>query len=334
VIGVGLSPRGNDRPGAKSNVSTSPVRFIRDMGAAYRASGRKKPLMDLFGFHSYPRFDRDPLARGYTWPNAGITNLDRIKQAVWDAFHGTRQPTFAENGAATDPAGREPLRFVLDEVGWQAAVPPEARAAYTGRETVRATPETEQARIYGQIVDLVACDPGVDSLYFFHLIDEHDLDRFQSGLLRADGSRKPAYFSVQQRLEELQGEDGVQCAARPVRWRHAESVLGASARFGRDGLEVRAEEESEYVAGVLPVSGVRLFQPLERRAIGWALGSRLLERSGVALQRGKLRAYSRLWLRFSARPRKPGTYVYAIRLAATMNGKRATVLVSKPFTVS
>ena len=41
VIGVGLSPRGNDNPRAPSNVSTSPVRFIRALGAAYRASGRR-----------------------------------------------------------------------------------------------------------------------------------------------------------------------------------------------------------------------------------------------------------------------------------------------------
>ena len=36
VIGVGLSPRGNDRPDAKNNISTSPVRFLRALGAWYR----------------------------------------------------------------------------------------------------------------------------------------------------------------------------------------------------------------------------------------------------------------------------------------------------------
>jgi hypothetical protein len=333
VIGLGLSPRGNDMPSAKSNVSTSPVRFIRDVGAAYRASGRRRPIMDAFGFHSYPRFDRDPLERGYAWPNAGITNLDRIKQAVWDAFHDTAQPTFAENGAGTDPDGRPALQFVLDEVGWQAAVPPESSSAYTGRETVRPAPEALQARIYGDIVDLVACDPAVESLLFFHLIDEHDLDRFQSGLVRADGTRKPAYFAVRDRIEALGGEDGVGCDGRPTRWRHAESVQGASAQFAPAGLVARAEEEAEYVAGVLPVSGIRLLQGVERRAIGWALSRRGLERAGVSLQRGKLRPYSRLSLRFAQRPRTPGTYVYAIRLSATMNRGRSSVLVSRPFDV-
>jgi hypothetical protein len=333
VIGLGLSPRGNDRPGAKSNVSTSPVRFIGDVGAAYRASGRRRPIMDAFGFHSYPRFDRDPLTRGYSWPNAGITNLDRIKQAVWDAFHDTAQPTFAETGALTDPHGRPALRFALDEVGWQAAVPPESSGAYTGRETVRPAPEATQARIYRDIVDLVACDPAVESLFFFHLIDEHDLDRFQSGLVRADGTRKPAYFTVKDRIEELRGDDGVRCAGRPVRWRHADSVLGASARFAASGLVARAEEEAEYVAGVLPVSGVRLLQGVERKAIGWALGARALERTGLPLRRGKLRPYSQLALRFGTRPRAPGTYVYAIRFTATMNRGRSSVLVSRPFEV-
>jgi len=78
VIGVGLSPRGNDNPFAKDNVSTSPVRFLHDVGAAYRASKRTKPLMDELGFHPYPNQNNDPPLKGYPWPKAGIPNLDRI----------------------------------------------------------------------------------------------------------------------------------------------------------------------------------------------------------------------------------------------------------------
>ena len=40
VVGVGLSPRGNDRPTARNNISTSPVRFLRALGSWYRTSGR------------------------------------------------------------------------------------------------------------------------------------------------------------------------------------------------------------------------------------------------------------------------------------------------------
>ena len=119
VIGVGLSPRGNDNPLAPSNVSTSPVRFIRAFGAAYRASGRRQPIMDAFSFHPYPNANTDPPFIGYQWPNAGMPNFDRIKQALWDAFNGTKQPHI-ETG----------LTLWLDEVGWQ--VPTEGSDAYTG----------------------------------------------------------------------------------------------------------------------------------------------------------------------------------------------------------
>src|SRR5688500_4238068 len=40
VIGLGLSPRGNDQPNAANNVSTSPIRFLHGLGKAYRKSGR------------------------------------------------------------------------------------------------------------------------------------------------------------------------------------------------------------------------------------------------------------------------------------------------------
>ena len=68
VIGLGLSGRGNDLPFARSNASTSPVRFLRDLGAAYRASGRTLPLMDELGVHPYPRSDRDSVLAGDKWP--------------------------------------------------------------------------------------------------------------------------------------------------------------------------------------------------------------------------------------------------------------------------
>src|SRR5262249_1631181 len=51
VIGVGLSPRGNDNPGAASNASISPVRFIAALGDAYRKSGRTQPLFDTWSWH-------------------------------------------------------------------------------------------------------------------------------------------------------------------------------------------------------------------------------------------------------------------------------------------
>src|SRR5205823_7582786 len=47
------SPSGNDDPSAASNVSHSPAAFIRKMGAAYRASGRTRPIFDTVGHNAY-----------------------------------------------------------------------------------------------------------------------------------------------------------------------------------------------------------------------------------------------------------------------------------------
>jgi hypothetical protein len=338
VIGVGLSPRGNDNPRARSNISTSPVRFIRDLGTAYRASRRRRPIMDLFGFHSYPRVDTDPLARGYPWPNAGMTNLDRIKQAVWDAFHGTAQPTFAEWGDPVDPDAPPPLRLALDEVGWQVRIPAASRPAYHGRENVSPTVEAHQAEIYSQVVDIVACDPAVASLYFFHLVDEHDLDRFQSGLIRADWTLRPSYHSVKSRIAEVLGPDGVRCFGQVARWSHTETVVGPTisfpeARPGRSlGLVAKAQEEVSYAAGLFPVSGIGLLETPEREGIEWLLERRKVAASGLPWASGTIRAYWRRSIRLT-RPRTPGWYVYGVRLAATMNPERTSFRISSPFFV-
>jgi len=53
VIGPSTSSKGNDRPGARSNISHSPATFIWLMGDAYRASGHAAPLFDSVGHHPY-----------------------------------------------------------------------------------------------------------------------------------------------------------------------------------------------------------------------------------------------------------------------------------------
>src|SRR6185312_3303801 len=105
VIGMGLSPR------ASTPESNEPLVFLRDVGKAYRASGRTAPIMDQLSLHPYPNPSQptDSPDVGYaSLDRFGISNLDRVKQAVYDAFNGTGQPTTV-NG----------LTFVIDAVGWQ-----------------------------------------------------------------------------------------------------------------------------------------------------------------------------------------------------------------------
>src|SRR5215218_558896 len=199
LIGLGLSPRGGDKPNAANNVSTSPVRFLDGLGKAYRRSGRTKPIMDELAFHPYPDHDRDDLMKGYRWPNAGVPNLGRIKQAFWDAFRGTRQPTFGEG------TSRGRIAFRLDELGWQVGIVPSSAGAYYGRESVRTTNESNQAGIYNQAIRYLACDASVRSVLFFLLRDEPDLERWQAALVRADGSRRPSFDSVKGTVAQTGG---------------------------------------------------------------------------------------------------------------------------------
>jgi hypothetical protein len=236
VVGIGLSPRGNDKPNAKSNVSTSPIRFLRALGTWYRASGRTRPLMDAFSFHPYPNRATDPLDRGYGWPNAGFVNLDRVKQALWDAFHGTAQRTTL-NG----------LKLHLDEIGWQ--VDTSRRSGYFGAENVPVTDELTQAAIYGALIRRAACDPDVDSVSFFGFRDDGARTGFQAALHRADGSARPAADAVREAIEET--ADG--CPGGEVSWTPSEDVLGAAAALGAvwaDAVTVRVRAGEDARAQV------------------------------------------------------------------------------------
>jgi hypothetical protein len=336
VIGVGLSPRGNDNCRARSNISTSPVHYLANMGASYRASGRTTPIMDALSFHPYPQSNTDSLAVGYRYPNAGAVNLDRIKQAFWDAFHGTAQPTFLEGfplpspppGPTSLPPAFTPehATFVLDEVGWQAKVPGHVARAYRGRENVRLVSESRQAQIYGQLVHLANCDPTVESLNYFHLDDEADRDRFQSGLFRADQSARPAAAVVR---AAIASDDG-QCSGQEALWRHATGVVGARTQFtlGRSvAFTARAEEEATYSAGVFDAATMPPRDELLPAADteGWG-------RAGELTASGSLQPYRPMAFRLGA-PLPPGTYVYAIRMTARFNPERSSLFVSQPVSV-
>jgi hypothetical protein len=319
VIGLGLSGRGNDMPFARSNASSSPVRFLRDLGVAYRASGRTAPLMDELGVHPYPRSDRDSALAGDHWPRAGLVNLERIKQAFWDAFAGTGQPT-VEQG----------LKLRVDEIAWQTKVPASARSAYFGRETASVTTERAQAANYAKLIELAACDASVSALYLLHLKDDPDLERFQSGLYRADGSVRPAREAVRKSIARARKG----CSGKKSTWRHARGVIGAKAIFGprremprlrRDwGFNVSAAEEATYTAAIfrLPAATATI-----RRLT--AQGSP----RAVATAQGLIRANWKPRLRFPAKRLRPGSYVFAVRIRASMNLRRSTLRVSRPFVV-
>jgi hypothetical protein len=302
VVGVGLSPRGNDRPTAKSNVSTSPVRFLASLGAWYRASGRQRPLMDGLSFHPYPNVATDPLSRGYAWPNAGFVNLDRLKQAVWDAFAGTAQPTTVDG-----------LRLYLDEVGWQ--VDTTGRDGYAGTENVPVTKEETQAAIYAELVRRAACDQDIAQVNVFGFRDDALRTGFQAGLYRVDGSARPAAAEVAAALAG--GACGGSSAWRPLR-----SVQGARrpvARVSPRGVAVELTAAEAASARICVLRGAHTLSSARRVMAGRSPGNATCATAAVAQNRR-----SRVLL---ARP--VGSLTLAVRLVAETNPARSATVVRR-----
>jgi hypothetical protein len=186
VAGGALSPRGSDRAGTVRDTH-SPTKFIRDLGAAYRASGRTAPVMDELAIHPYPDTNAQaPIDSAH--PNStsiGIADYDKLVALLGEAFDGTAQP-----GSA--------LPILYAEFGVQSAVPAAKSALYTGTEPATTTPvdEATQARHYRQAIELAFCQPNVRGLLLFHVTDETPLPAWQSGLFYADGSPKSSLSVV------------------------------------------------------------------------------------------------------------------------------------------
>lgn len=301
VVGVGLSPRGNDRPNARSNVSTSPVRFLAALGRWYRASTRTRPLMDGFSFHPYPNRATDPLSRGYAWPNAGFANLARIKQALYDAFAGTAQPTTVDG-----------LRLFLDEVGWQ--VDTEGLEGYEGVENVPVTTEDAQATVYGELVGKALCDPDIAEVNFFGFYDDRVRSGFQSALHRVDGTPRASAEIVRAAIA------AGACAGAPVTWTPATRVVGVlkpslTSHGATWRVDVRAGEGAAVTACALPGRPTPLQVEARMSAAAPGVQCAVGAVTGVAPARLVV-------------PRVAGRHVVAVRLVAETNATR-TALVTR-----
>jgi hypothetical protein len=331
VWGPAISSRGNDSPYARSNPSHSPVVFIEELGAAYRASGRTRPIFDVFDLHPYPPVqDTDSYAAPFRWPQAGAANLSRIKQALWDAFAGTAQPVPAEQPAPPAAAGQTPaptLPISLDEAGSQTTVTADPGAYTDGPESIRPISPALQAVYYTQLIQIAGCDPDVQSLLFFQLIDETDLRQgFQSGELYANLVHKQSYAAIKQLLAS---PDGVCPAMLTTWWRPTAQVIGARASFGAE-VAVTASEAATYRAGIF---AVRQAGSPTLAGVARGLTSAQTVSTLTASVGGEIHAYSTSSTDFGSFSPGPGTYVYGVTISAVANPFRDTTFVSRPFTI-
>jgi hypothetical protein len=282
-------------------------------------------------FHVHPRDSRTfDEKTHFRWPNVGPADLNRLKQAVWDEFHGTAQPTFAEvgGGGVSGQTQVRALRFELAEVAVQVRILQSLASEYTYSENVPVADEARQAKAYPSLLRYFACDPAVADVLLFLLIDQQDLRRYQSGLLRIDGSRRPSFDSVRSAIPQL-GD----CAPRR-KWRHTEHVIGARVVFGNKtsvrasqtvfGVSVTAGEDATAKAGLFSVSAPdaaisrkRLAAALDRSP---AAGGPLLS----DVRRVRARFLPRLEVHGTL---ARGYYRWVVRLRAAMNTARTGLFV-------
>jgi hypothetical protein len=177
--------------------SHEPAAFIRGVGAAHRATGRVLPLFDTVGHNPYPLFPGEaPTARHDV--HIGQGDYDRLVAVLDESFPGTAQPP--------------PAVWYLEN-GFQTTVAIGRRSHYSGQESVVNTlAPREQAAQLGTALRLAHCQPRVAAYFNFLLVDETQLEGWQSGLLWADWKRKPAFAAYRAAIAEVR-RGAVDCAS-------------------------------------------------------------------------------------------------------------------------
>ena len=73
---------------------------------------------------------------------------------------------------------------------------------------------------------LMACDPDVALLNFFHAVDETSLAAWQSGVVLPDGTHRASFAQVKDAILANQS-----CHGKSAEWRHTDRVVGARATY-------------------------------------------------------------------------------------------------------
>jgi hypothetical protein len=305
VAGGALSPRGNDRPEG-IRPTHSPTKFIRDLGVAYRASGRTQPVMDLLAIHPYGDTNQQS-PRASVHPNTtsiGLGDYDKLVALLGEAFDGT-----AQLGST--------LPILYAEYGVQTTVPERKAAVYTGREpeTTTGVDEATQAAFYREAIDLAFCQPNVRGIFFLHTADEADLDRWQSGVFYADGSPKSSLPALAGGAVASRRGIVAQCAGlelTPTARRLRPTTLTQS-RQKRIRFLLDTDIDSVVSARLERVSDAMTVLTMTGRSIGRTLAS-----------------YS-----FPRRPAPaPGRYRISVELTAALNAGAPGTRTSAPFRIT
>ncbi len=292
VWGGALAPRGVDKPNTGRD-TISPTRFLRELGVAYRKSGRVLPVMDGFSFHPYPLNSSVPVDALPSDPDhLGLIDQDVLVRLLGKAFDGTAQ------------VGRG-MPILYDEFGIESAIPAAKRELYGGVEpaTTRPVPEATQAAAYRRAIQLAYCQSNVAGMLLFHTHDEPGRPGWQSGLVYADGSPKTSLEPVRRAIVSAGASSLGAC---PV-----EAKVSAAFTTAERTISLRCERACTYRARLL----------------------RLPRRTAVATTTGRAAAGRRLKVLLGPAESAPGWYLLSVSFLDAALPGRPVERFSTPYVV-
>jgi hypothetical protein len=294
VYGGAISPRGSDRAGG-IRPTHSPTKFIQELGIAYRASGRAKPVMDGLAIHPYTDNSSQPPTTAH--PNTttiAIADYSKLVALLGAAFDGT-----AQRGSD--------LPILYAEFGVESQIPDGKAGLYTGNEpeTTRPVDEATQAAYYEQALSLAFCQPTVEGMLLFLSRDERARPAWQSGVYYVDGTAKTSLPRVTEALDRTTGGSIARCpgVALPVQT----SLL----RFGTRSAAKRGVFRTTFRCSLDCVYQVRL--------------ENATTHSTKLSRKGRAEVGETVKLDLGSRRLRPGQYRYTIRLVHPVNPAAPTV---------
>ena len=222
VIAPTTAPRGNDNPNAVSNVSHSPTAFVRELGRAYRESGREAPIFDVVGHHVHAIHSAERPWRSH--PGSGVTqgDLEKLQEAFSEAFVDTAQPVpgrcvdgecvpvwWLEAGFQTRPDRTKAALYTGFEIS------PRPLPDSTGDVALETLPDSnslapDQATQIVSALRLAYCQPHVEAFFNFLLWDEQRLEGWQSAPYWFDRTPKGSFAAFRRAIREV-AEGEVEC---------------------------------------------------------------------------------------------------------------------------
>jgi hypothetical protein len=303
VFGGAVSPHGVDKPNTGRDTH-SPTTFIPDMGAAYRASGRTKPIMDGFAFHPYEDNSSVPPTETHPAPltEVAVADYDKLVALLGQAFDGT-----AQQGSS--------LPILYDEFGVETQIPSSKVSEYTGTEpsTIQPVDEKTQGEYYREAFQLAFCQPNVIGIFIFHVVDEPSRPSWQSGVFYLDGTAKSSLPVVNAAANQVYRGVVTRCPGlglvpQPV----LRFATVSEQRQPRIPIHLTCDIDCIYYARL---------EHLPRHSVVVAIRGRAIGRFGTKVLLPRIRP-------------APGTYRVTIRLWAPVNVGPSIERDSPPFTIT